>query len=189
MLYSRRGLTLLAVLLIVASCAKQERPASPAADPSTSDRGALVLGAVPIGYRDLGSTVAGKPGEGYFIGGPASASSDSDSSLGITHSKAVFDARKSPYSVKTSDCVGTGDTPAKAVMIQNLSDPADEVRAGIACAELQHPGAIWIAARLIVSDRRDRYLSVVALMDKQMQHIEVYTDVSRFAAKASATAP
>ena len=66
-------------------------------------------------------------------------------------------------------------------MVQNLFNPADEVRAGIACAALRHPDATWIAVRLIVNDGAKRYLSVIAFNGKNNEHVEAYADVSRFA--------
>lgn len=188
MKHSGRILLALALVGGLSACAKPQGAIDSSKEEASSNQGGLILGPVPAGYTDLGSTVAGKPGEGYFIGGPASAASTADLALGVAHSKAVFDARKTPYVVQVSDCVGAGATPDKAIAVSNLGNPMDEVRADIACAQLQHPDAQWFAARLIVNNRGDRYLSVIALLDRHMQHIEVYAEASRFAAKAAQAA-
>jgi hypothetical protein len=173
---------LVCALINVAACTTPSQPAAspkPAADP----RGAMVFGPVASGYRDFGSTIVGEPGDGYFIGTFESQASFSASERRMqeAHSKAAIAARGTPYAATAGDCAGSGEDPAQAFVVRNLFNPADEVSAGIACAALQHPGATWIAVRLIGDDSARRYLSVIAFMGKNNEHIEAYADVSRFA--------
>lgn len=175
-----RWMTAMAIALSLAGCANPEAPGSPSAAAMPAGKGGI-MGPLPAGYRDLGTTVVGEPGSGYFIGPIQNPAIQSASTLSLKHAKAVFDARATPYPVQASDCVGFGDKPQRPMTVQHLASAEDEVRAGIACAQLRYPGAIWPAARLISSVEGDRYLTVIALVDKEMRPFEVYAEISRFA--------
>jgi len=81
--------------------------------------------------------------------------------------------------VQVADCQGRGDTPETAIKVANLSDVADEVAAGIACAKLLHPGADWKMSQLIT--KGDGYISQVVLRDPGGDSVLVYTDINRLA--------
>ena len=183
-----------ALALAVAGCAQPVRvnktnaentstniPGVTLANPRVGEAsdGATPFPALPDGYRGLGGAFMN--GGSLVVVSPDMdvPMAKDDLNVGLAHGMAA--GHPAPVAIETPDCRGRGDAPDTAIEVPNLSDPADEVAAGIVCAKLRHPGAQWLMSQLIT--KGDGYLSQVALRDDGGDMIVVYTDVSRFADK------
>ena len=82
------------------------------------------------------------------------------------------------------DCVGRGDDPETAIEVASRLDPADEVRAGIACVRLRAPGRSWFASKLMTDGKRTIAFVMVRRPDRS-DGFARYIDVSRFATKVA----
>jgi hypothetical protein len=183
----------MATALALAACAQ---PAQVGTQSSTPDSGNIAPGvtrvdprvaeatdggpfpALPSGYRGLGGAFL-EDGKLIVVTPDTRASMGKhDLDIGLSHGIAVTQ-RFGKTAVREDDCKGAGDTPQSPIVVQNLSDPADEVERAIACAEFRNRGAHWRMSQLIT--KGDGYLSQVALQGDDGRVIVVYTDVNRFA--------
>jgi hypothetical protein len=136
----------------------------------------LVFKAPPAGYRVIGFAID----KGLTMAEFKTPRSAKDAAIGDAFAAEVIKARSSAYAADPSTCAGTGEDPSHPIVPTNLPSAKDQVRAGIACSLLRFPHPVWNGAQLIV--KGEQYLSVVTSLDKKMQLIEAYADVSQFVA-------
>jgi hypothetical protein len=150
----------------------------PALPPVVSDGPSLFI-APASGYRSLGGIFIYQD-RLIIIRAPAS-EKENDIALGLAFGNLVAEHHIDRLTgLAQEDCLGNGDEPEAVIQAQKVGKPEDEVGAGIACARLRHPGARWIASKLMVNDK---HAVAFTLLEQQGDDTRfgVYTDVTRFA--------
>jgi hypothetical protein len=191
---TRTALGMLTALALGACAQPPQSTKSAAENSATSQPGVIVANPrvpeategsdpfppLPDGYRGLGGAFMNQGTLVVVAPDMKAPMQKHDLSVALLHGMSAGH-RDAKATVQESDCQGSGKAPDSAIVVQNLADEADEVAAGIACAELKHPGAHWQMSQLIT--KGDGYLSQVALRDADGSAILVYTEVNRFAQK------
>jgi hypothetical protein len=134
---------------------------------------------LPDGYRGLGGAFMNRGALVVVTPDMKAPMQKHDLSVALMHGMSA--GRSQQTTVLEADCQGSGTAPDSPIVVRGLGDPADEVAAGIACAQLRHPGTQWALSQLVTNGGGN--LSQVALRDAEGHVTLVYTDVNRFAAK------